>query len=162
CVTKARPTPGPCSRPVCRCGCGVTKAPFTAFWPLPISTSAGRHWPRWPPMCSRPGRRPVDRCPAAADNPADAGAPAARLSLNQECSMSLYAMTGGAAGIGAAIKAGLQAAGHEVIVADLRDADIIADLSTAEGRAAAVAGIRARAPQGLDGFVPCAGLAPNV
>lgn len=74
--------------------------------------------------------------------------------------MGLYAMTGGATGIGAAIKKQLQGEGHEVIVVDIKDADIIADLSTAAGRQAAVDGIRARAPEGLDGFVPCAGLGP--
>lgn len=74
--------------------------------------------------------------------------------------MGIYAMTGGATGIGAAIKAQLLSEGHEVIVVDIKDADIIADLSTTEGRASAVEGIRSRAPQGLDGFVPCAGLGP--
>lgn len=74
--------------------------------------------------------------------------------------MGIYAMTGGATGIGAAIKAQLLSEGHEVIVVDIKDADIIADLSTAEGRASAVEGIRSRAPEGLDGFVPCAGLGP--
>ena len=76
--------------------------------------------------------------------------------------MGVYAMTGGATGIGAAIKQQLKDAGHEVIVVDIKDADIVADLSSAEGRAAAVAGIRERAVEGLDGFVPCAGLGPNV
>lgn len=76
--------------------------------------------------------------------------------------MGLYAMTGGATGIGAAIRQQLVAARHEVIVVDIKDADIVADLSTADGRAAAVAGIRERAPQGLDGFIPCAGVGPQV
>lgn len=75
--------------------------------------------------------------------------------------MGIYAMTGGATGIGAAIKAQLRAAGHEVIVVDIKDADIVANLGTAEGRQAAIAGIRARAPEGLDGFVPCAGVNGN-
>lgn len=69
-------------------------------------------------------------------------------------------MTGGATGIGAAIKEQLLAHGQEVIVVDLKDADIIADLSTEDGRAVAVEGIHAAAPQGLDGFVPCAGVGP--
>ncbi len=76
--------------------------------------------------------------------------------------MGIYAMTGGATGIGAATKAQLIAEGHQVIVVDLRDADIEADLSTAGGRQAAVDGIRAAAPEGLDGFIPCAGLGPSV
>ncbi|MAY35034.1 MAG: hypothetical protein CMN84_02935 [Spongiibacteraceae bacterium] len=74
--------------------------------------------------------------------------------------MGIYAMTGGATGIGAAIKQQLRGEGHTVIVADIKDADIIADLSTTEGRQAAIDGIRAAAPEGLDGFVPCAGLGP--
>jgi len=69
-------------------------------------------------------------------------------------------MTGGATGIGAAIKQQLRDAGHTVIVVDIKDADIIADLSKAEGRRQAVAGIRQRAGSGLDGLVPCAGLPP--
>lgn len=74
--------------------------------------------------------------------------------------MSKYAMTGGATGIGAAIKAQLKDAGHEVFVVDLKNADCDADLSTAEGRAQAVAAIEAWAGDGLDGFIPCAGLGP--
>jgi len=76
--------------------------------------------------------------------------------------MGRYAMTGGATGIGAAIKTRLRAAGHEVIVVDIKDADIITDLGTAEGRAVALEGIRVRAGGGLDGFVPCAGVAGYV
>ena len=45
---------------------------------------------------------------------------------------------------------------------DIKDADIVADLSTADGRNAAIEGIRAAAPDGLDGFIPCAGLGPQV
>ena len=74
--------------------------------------------------------------------------------------MGLFAMTGGATGIGAALKTQLITAGHEVISVDIKDGDIIADLSTSEGRRAAIDGIRARAPDGLDGFIPCAGLPP--
>lgn len=76
--------------------------------------------------------------------------------------VAIYAMTGGATGIGAAIKQQLIDAGHQVIVVDIKDADVIADLSTADGRQAAIDGITAAAPDGLDGFVPCAGLGPNV
>lgn len=74
--------------------------------------------------------------------------------------MGTYAMTGGATGIGAALKEQLKAAGHEVISVDIKEGDVIADLSTTEGREAAVAGIRERAAGGLDGFIPCAGLPP--
>lgn len=76
--------------------------------------------------------------------------------------MGLYAMTGGATGIGNAIKQQLKSLGHDVIVADIKDADIIADLSSAEGRQAAIDGINAAAADGLDGFIPCAGVGPHV
>lgn len=76
--------------------------------------------------------------------------------------MGTYAMTGGATGIGAAIRARLAAEGHRVIVVDIKDADIIANLGTPEGRAAALVALRALAPEGLDGFVPCAGVASHV
>jgi NAD(P)-dependent dehydrogenase (short-subunit alcohol dehydrogenase family) len=74
--------------------------------------------------------------------------------------MGLYAMTGGATGIGAALKNQLRDAGHEVISVDIKEGDILADLSTDEGRQAAIDGIHTRAPDGLDGFIPCAGLPP--
>ncbi len=76
--------------------------------------------------------------------------------------MGTYAMTGGATGIGAAVKEQLRDAGHTVIVVDIKEADIVTDLSTAEGRQVAIDGIHAAAPEGLDGFVPCAGLGPSV
>ena len=74
--------------------------------------------------------------------------------------MGTYAITGGATGIGAELKRQLLAGGHSVISVDIKEGDIIADLSTAEGRQAAIDGVRERAPDGLDGFVPCAGLSP--
>jgi len=76
--------------------------------------------------------------------------------------MGIYAMTGGATGIGAAIRQRLREEGNRVIVVDIKDADIIADLSSREGRQAAVAAIRAQAADGLDGLVTCAGLGANV
>jgi NAD(P)-dependent dehydrogenase (short-subunit alcohol dehydrogenase family) len=75
--------------------------------------------------------------------------------------MAIYAMTGGATGIGAALKEQLREQGDTVIVADIKEGDVIANLSTKEGRQAAVEGIRALAPGGLDGFVACAGLGPH-
>jgi NAD(P)-dependent dehydrogenase (short-subunit alcohol dehydrogenase family) len=73
-----------------------------------------------------------------------------------------FALTGGATGIGAALKQKLRARGDEVVVVDIRDADIIADLSTTAGRNTAIEALRQMAPQGLDGFIPCAGLGPSV
>lgn len=73
----------------------------------------------------------------------------------------LYAMTGGATGIGQALRNQLIERGDKIIVVDLKDADINADLATVAGREAAVAGIKTLAPEGLDGFVACAGLGPH-
>ena len=48
--------------------------------------------------------------------------------------MGIYAISGSASGMGAATRARLEAAGHQVIGIDLRDAEVIADLGTVEGR----------------------------
>jgi nucleoside-diphosphate-sugar epimerase len=72
------------------------------------------------------------------------------------------AVTGSASGIGAALRARLEAAGERVIGVDVRDAEIRADLATPDGRAAAIAGVRAAAGGRLDGVVACAGLGPHV
>lgn len=45
-----------------------------------------------------------------------------------------YVVTGSASGIGRATAEKLRASGHTVIGVDIRDTDLIADLSTAEGR----------------------------
>jgi NAD(P)-dependent dehydrogenase (short-subunit alcohol dehydrogenase family) len=75
--------------------------------------------------------------------------------------MGLYAVTGAASGIGAAVANQLKAQGHAVITVDLRNADINVDLSSVDGRSQAVDAIRKAAPDGLDGFVPCAGVGPQ-
>ena len=62
--------------------------------------------------------------------------------------------------MGAATAARLTADGHRVIGVDLRDADVLADLGTAEGRAAAVAAVTDAAGGVLDGLVTFAGLGP--
>lgn len=67
-------------------------------------------------------------------------------------------VTGSASGIGAAVCKALLAAGHRVIGIDRQQADIVADLSTAQGRAAAVEAARAACAGVLDGLVCCAGL----
>jgi NAD(P)-dependent dehydrogenase (short-subunit alcohol dehydrogenase family) len=59
--------------------------------------------------------------------------------------------------MGAATKARLEAAGDKVIGVDLRDADVVADLGTPEGRQAAIDGIGALTDS-LDGLVTWAGL----
>ena len=76
--------------------------------------------------------------------------------------MKTYALTGGASGIGAAIKQHLVDQGHKVISIDIRDADIESDLSTTEGRSAAIEAVLATASTGLDGFVACAGVGTHI
>ena len=76
--------------------------------------------------------------------------------------MAVYAMTGGATGIGAAIKHKLMGEGHEIIVIDIKDADIEADLSTTSGRSLAVDSIINKASSGLDGLICCAGVGSHI
>src|SRR5688500_17828239 len=72
--------------------------------------------------------------------------------------MRTIVVTGSASGMGAATKARLEAAGDKVIGVDLRDAEITADLGTAEGRQAAIDGVTGLAGDGIDGLVTWAGL----
>lgn len=72
--------------------------------------------------------------------------------------MGTYALTGSASGIGATLESALAAEGHELITIDLKDADITADLTTPEGRSSVIASVLEKAPDGLDGFIPLAGL----
>ncbi len=67
------------------------------------------------------------------------------------------AITGSASGLGAAVRTRLEAGGARVIGVDLRDAEVVADLSSAEGRDAAIAGVLDASGGVLDGLVPCAG-----
>jgi len=73
-----------------------------------------------------------------------------------------YVISGGATGIGAAVKHKLLARGDKVIVIDIKDADILADLSSVDGRQHALASVQRLAPEGLEGLVPCAGLGPHM
>ena len=77
--------------------------------------------------------------------------------------MGRYAITGASTGIGAALAQSLRSDGHEVVNVDVAEsADVRADLSRPDGRAAAVEALALAAPDGLDGFVPCAGVGPHV
>ena len=69
-----------------------------------------------------------------------------------------YVVSGSASGIGAAITARLREQGDTVIGVDLRDAEVVADLATAAGRAEAVREVAALTDR-VDGIVPCAGIA---
>jgi NAD(P)-dependent dehydrogenase (short-subunit alcohol dehydrogenase family) len=72
--------------------------------------------------------------------------------------MGTYVVSGSASGIGAAVTARLRDHGHTVLGVDLHDADVVGDLSTESGRAAAAAAVADLTPR-VDGVVPCAGVA---
>jgi NAD(P)-dependent dehydrogenase (short-subunit alcohol dehydrogenase family) len=68
-------------------------------------------------------------------------------------------VTGSASGMGAATAARLESEGNRVIGIDLRDCDVVADLSTPAGRAEAIGAIIDRAGGSIDGLVTWAGVA---
>ncbi len=76
--------------------------------------------------------------------------------------MTVCAITGSASGIGAAIRRRLEKDGARVIGIDLHDAEIVADLRSAAGREAAVAGVLARCSRQLDRLVVAAGIGSHV
>lgn len=71
-------------------------------------------------------------------------------------------VTGCASGIGAAVRARLEKDGDRIIGVDLRDAEILADLSTRDGREQAIAQARAACGGELDRLVCCAGLGSHI
>ena len=72
--------------------------------------------------------------------------------------MTTAVVTGSASGIGAAIRKRFERSGCTVIGIDIKDAEIVADLSTHEGRILAISRVKQRC-SALDHFVACAGLA---
>ncbi len=72
--------------------------------------------------------------------------------------MGIYAVTGGSGGIGGKCIEHLQAQGHSTINIDIRNCDIVADLTSQEGRRAVVDRLHQMAPDGLDGLICCAGV----
>ncbi|MEO6204334.1 MAG: SDR family oxidoreductase [Mycobacteriales bacterium] len=72
--------------------------------------------------------------------------------------MGTYAISGAAAGIGAATAALLRAEGHQVVGIDLHDTEVVADLATSQGRAHAVAAVGAACGGRLDGVALFAGV----
>ncbi len=72
--------------------------------------------------------------------------------------MATIVITGSAGGIGAATRARCENDGHRVIGVDVRDAEVIADLSTAEGRTAMVEAVARECGGVLDGLVAGAGI----
>lgn len=74
--------------------------------------------------------------------------------------MGTYLVTGSASGMGSATAARLRGEGHAVIGVDIRDADVVADLATADGRAQAAEAVLTACGNWLDGAVLAAGLGP--
>src|SRR4029079_9901513 len=70
----------------------------------------------------------------------------------------VVAITGSAGGIGAATRARLEKDGCRVIGIDVRDAEVVADLSTTAGRAAMVEAVTRASDGRLDGLVAAAGV----
>jgi NAD(P)-dependent dehydrogenase (short-subunit alcohol dehydrogenase family) len=75
--------------------------------------------------------------------------------------MGMYIVTGSSSGIGKAVANQIQAEGHRVVGIDIRDADIVADLSSAAACESVIAQISELANDGIDGLVPCAGVGPE-
>ncbi|BAX92993.1 SDR family oxidoreductase [Mycobacterium shigaense] len=75
--------------------------------------------------------------------------------------MGVYAVTGSASGMGQQVARKLRENGHTVIGVDIKQADIVADLSTPQGRRAAADGVLASSGSRLDGAVLAAGLGPG-
>lgn len=75
--------------------------------------------------------------------------------------MGTIVVTGSASGIGAAVREQLIREGHAVIGVDRRDADVVADLSTPDGRKVAIEAVLKSCAGSLDGLVCCAGLGPT-
>jgi NAD(P)-dependent dehydrogenase (short-subunit alcohol dehydrogenase family) len=72
----------------------------------------------------------------------------------------IVVVTGAASGIGAATVRHLRERGARVITSDLRDAEVIADLATAEGRAAFIEGVSRRSGGTVDAVIANAGGGP--
>jgi NAD(P)-dependent dehydrogenase (short-subunit alcohol dehydrogenase family) len=72
--------------------------------------------------------------------------------------MPITAITGSASGIGAAVATAMRAAGHQVIGIDRSNAEVIADLSTPQGRDAAITQVLDLSNGVLDGLICCAGI----
>ncbi|WP_373142370.1 SDR family oxidoreductase [Mycobacterium marinum] len=75
--------------------------------------------------------------------------------------MGTYAITGSASGMGNATASRLREAGHRVIGVDLDGAEVVADLSTQQGRLRAASDVIAACDGRLDGAVLAAGLGPS-
>ncbi len=74
--------------------------------------------------------------------------------------MANYVLTGGATGIGAAVKQQLMADGHSVFTIDIKEGDYTADLGDAASRAQVIADID-KDLECIDGLITCAGVASH-
>lgn len=72
--------------------------------------------------------------------------------------MTTTVITGSGSGIGAATRERLESAGHEVLGVDLVGAEVLADLSHAEGRARALDAVLTRTEGRIDHLVVAAGI----
>lgn len=75
--------------------------------------------------------------------------------------MSIYVITGGTTGIGAATRETLLSQGHEVFNIDYKGGDFQADLSSKEQRQAAIDEVFRRYPDGIDALICNAGVGPT-
>ncbi|MFN6545139.1 SDR family oxidoreductase [Mycolicibacterium nivoides] len=75
--------------------------------------------------------------------------------------MGTYAVTGSASGMGLQAAERLRELGHTVVGVDVTSGDVVADLSTPQGRRAAADGVLAACGGVLDGAVLAAGLGPG-
>jgi NAD(P)-dependent dehydrogenase (short-subunit alcohol dehydrogenase family) len=71
--------------------------------------------------------------------------------------MKTYVVTGAASGIGAATTRLLRDEGHRVVTVDQRNAEVVADLSSAAGRQTAIEQVQGLT-EVVHGVVPCAGV----
>jgi NAD(P)-dependent dehydrogenase (short-subunit alcohol dehydrogenase family) len=83
--------------------------------------------------------------------------------VNKEVGMArTCVVTGSASGIGKTVKELLESRGQRVIGVDIHDADIVVDLTTADGRAGLVEAVRAASGGAIDAVYAIAGLAAPV
>ena len=75
--------------------------------------------------------------------------------------MGIYVITGATTGIGAETRRILQSQGHEVLNIDYKGGDITADLSSKEGRKAAIDHVYEKYPDGIDCLICNAGVGPT-
>jgi NAD(P)-dependent dehydrogenase (short-subunit alcohol dehydrogenase family) len=74
--------------------------------------------------------------------------------------MRTVLVTGSASGLGAAVTTALRDREHRVVGLDVREADVVADLASVDGRESAVARVLDLCHGTLGGVVSCAGLGP--